>query len=301
MVQSMRSGTIVRPGETTGCVGCHESRRGSVPLGRQRMAVLRPPERLRPWYGPPRKFNYVAEIQPVFNKHCVECHDYGKEGGEKLILAGDLGLVFNTSYVELRSKGYVQVPGAGPYQVLPPKSWGSHASRLAEVLLEGHEDAEINEKSKLDPEGFDRIVTWIDVNAPYYPDYASAYRDNLYGRSPLDGKQLGRLSELVGMNLSDRKLNGQVNFTRPELSPCLTKLSDKSDPKYREALAIIEAGRGMLAQRPRADMLDFRLASQTEIEQEAKYQARLDVEAAMRQSILKGEKRHEGPPAGGGQ
>ena len=24
MVQSMRSGTIVRPGETSGCVGCHE-------------------------------------------------------------------------------------------------------------------------------------------------------------------------------------------------------------------------------------------------------------------------------------
>ena len=27
MVQSMRSGTITRPGETNGCVGCHESRR----------------------------------------------------------------------------------------------------------------------------------------------------------------------------------------------------------------------------------------------------------------------------------
>ena len=26
MIQSMRSGTIVRPGETVGCVGCHESR-----------------------------------------------------------------------------------------------------------------------------------------------------------------------------------------------------------------------------------------------------------------------------------
>ncbi len=299
MIQSMRSGTIVRPGETTGCVGCHEGRRASVPLGDQRMAMRRRPNKLRPWYGPPRKFNYVAEVQPVFDKHCVECHDYGKEEGEKLKLAGDLGLVFNTSYVELRSKKYVEVPGAGPFQVLPPKSWGSHASPLVKILLEGHDDPEIDEKAGLDPEGFDRIVTWIDVNAPYYPDYASAYRDNLYGRSPLDPKQLGRLGELVGMNLSDRKLNGQVNFTRPEFSPCLAKFSDKNDPKYQEALAIIEAGCGMLAQRPRADMPDFQLASQTEIEQEAKYQARLDVEAAMRESILKGEKRYEAPPAGG--
>jgi hypothetical protein len=301
MIQSMRSGTIVRPGETTGCVGCHDSRRATVPFGDRRTAMLRAPDKLRPWYGPSRLFNYVAEVQPVFDKHCVECHDYGEEAGEKLNLAGDLGLVFNTSYVELRSKRYVEVPGAGPFQVLPPKSWGSHASRLAEVLIEGHEDPEVDKKTQLDPEGFDRIVTWIDCNAPYYPDYASAYRDNLYGRSPIDPQQLARLSELVGMKLTERKLNGQVNFTRPEFSPCLTEFSDKSDRKYQEAVAIIDAGRQMLDQRPRADMVDFQLTSQTEIDQESKYRARLEVEAAMRQSILKGEKRYEAPPASGGR
>ena len=31
MVQSMRSGTIVRPGETIGCVGCHDNRRQTSP------------------------------------------------------------------------------------------------------------------------------------------------------------------------------------------------------------------------------------------------------------------------------
>jgi len=299
MIQSMRSGTIVRPGETTGCVGCHESRRGTIPLGAERTAIRRRPSGLEPWYGPPRKFNYAAEVQPVFDKHCVECHDYGKEPGEKLNLAGDLGLVFNTSYVELRRKGYVSVPGAGPFQVLAPKSWGSHASRLAEVLLKGHDDPEIDEKIKLDPEGFDRIVTWIDINAPYYPDYASAYRDNLYGRSPLDPAQLGRLGQLTGVNLNDRQLNWQVNFTRPELSPCLEKLSDKNDPKHQEALAIIEAGRQMLARRPRADSTSFQLTSQIEIDQEAKYQARLSAEAAMRQSIINGQKRYDPSPAGG--
>jgi len=305
MIQSMRSGTIVRPGETTGCVGCHESRRGTVPVSGRRMAMLRPPRKLKPWYGPPRKFNYMAEVQPVFDRHCVECHDYGKPGGEKLNLAGDLGLVFNTSYTELRSKGYVNVPGAGPYQVLPPKSWGSHASPVVKVLLEGHEDAQIDEKVKLDPESFDRIVTWIDVNAPYYPDYSSAYRDNLYGRSPLDARQLGRLSELVGVNLSDRKHPGLVNFTRPELSPCLAKLANRSDPdeerRYQEALVIIRSGRDLLAQRPRADMPDFQLTGPIEVAQEAKYRARQETEAAMRESIVKGEKRYDGPPAGGGR
>ena len=57
------------------------------------------------------------------------------------------------------------------------------------VRLEANEDwwggkPEIDEKVKLDPESFDRIVTWIDSNAPYYPSYAGgAFRDNLYGRS----------------------------------------------------------------------------------------------------------------------
>ncbi|MFH1919590.1 MAG: hypothetical protein ABIP48_06900, partial [Planctomycetota bacterium] len=181
MIQSMRSGTIVRPGETAGCVGCHDSRRGSIPLGGGRMATGRGPSKLTPWYGPPRKFSYAQEVQPVFDAHCVECHDYRQEAGRTLNLAGDLGLMFNTSYYELRSKGYVNVPGAGPFQVLKPKTWGSHASRLVQVLLAGHEDPEIDKKIKLAPEDFDRIVTWIDVNAPYYAEYASAYRENRYG------------------------------------------------------------------------------------------------------------------------
>ena len=298
MIQSMRSGTIVRPGETAGCVGCHDSRRGALPLGDRRTATSRGPSRLAPWYGPPRKFSYAQEVQPVFDKHCVECHDYPEEAGRKLNLAGDLGLVFNTSYTELRSKHYVNVPGAGPHQVLKPKSWGSHTSRLVEVLLAGHEDPEINKKVKLDPEDFDRIVTWIDINAPYYAEYASGYRENQYGRSPLDAGQLGRLGELTGVDFNDRKSASQVSFTRPELSPCLEKLSDPGDANYREALAIIRAGQAMLAQRPRADMPGFQLTSQVEIDQEAKYQARLEVEAAMRKSIARGEKQYDATPPG---
>jgi hypothetical protein len=41
------------------------------------------------------------------------------------------------------------------------------------VLLEGHGKPEIDRRVKLDRESFDRIVTWIDINAPYYPEYAA--------------------------------------------------------------------------------------------------------------------------------
>ena len=286
MVQSMRSGTIVRPGETAGCVGCHEGRRSTVPPSPRPLAMRRGPSKLEPWYGPARTFGFLAEVQPVFDKHCVECHDYGAEGGKKLNLAGDLVLSFNTAYVELRTKGYVKVVGAGPFQVQPPKSWGSHASRLVKVLLDGHEDPRFDKDVKLDKEDFDRVVTWIDVNAPYYPEYASAYRDNKYGRSPLDAGQLQRLVKLTGVDLNQQELSAAVSFTRPQLSPCLAKLSNPGDSDYREALAIIRSGGQLLARRPRADMTGFRLISPIEIDQQAKYQARLQEEKSMRAAII---------------
>ena len=299
MVQSMRSGTIVRPGETAGCVGCHEERRSTARLEYSGAAWQRGVRKLQPWYGPPRLFSYTAEVQPALDEHCVSCHDYGQEAGEKLNLAGDLNPVFNTSYTELRGKGYVRVVGAGPYQVQAPLSWGSHASRLTKVLLEGHGDPEIDKKVRLDQQSFDRIVTWIDINAPYYPEYASAYRKNRYGRSPLSDAELKRLGGLTGVNLHDRKTIDQVSFTRPEMSPCLARIADRGGPAYREALALIREGQERLAAVPRADMPGFRLVSDVEIEQEQKYQAQLEQEAQMRAAIARGERRL---PAGtGGQ
>jgi hypothetical protein len=249
------------------------------------------PRTLKPWYGPARLFSYTAEVQPVLDKHCVSCHDYGQDAGDKLNLSGDPGLVFNTSYVELRRKKYVRVVGAGPFQIQPPMSWGSHASRLVEVLLEGHGEPEIDKQVALDGESFDRIVTWIDINAPYYPSYAGgAYRDNPYGRSPLDNQQLKRLSELTGVNLLDRGLPAQLSFSRPEKSACLQEFVDKNDARYKEALAIIQTGREMLARNTRPDMPEFRMASPIEVEQETKYQARLASESRMRAAIARGEK-----------
>ena len=290
MIQSMRSGTIVRPGEMAGCVGCHENRRSTALLEYSGTAWQRGPRELEPWYGSARLFSYTAEVQPVFDRHCVDCHDYGEEAGQKLNLAADRNLVFNTSYVELRRKGYVQVVGAGPFLTQMPKSWGSHASPLAKVLVQGHEQTEIDKEIQLDPESVDRIITWIDINAPYYGHYASAYGDNPYGRSALTSEQLKRLSDLTGINLTDRRHIDQVNLTRPEYSPCLAKLSDQNDSTYQEALAIIHSGKQQLAARPRADMPEFQLVSPGEIRQQKKYDALLEQETRMRTAIVRGEK-----------
>jgi hypothetical protein len=300
MVQSMRSGTMVQSGERAGCIGCHDERRTAAPAARDPpLAVRRAPSRIENWYGPPREFGFMAEVQPVLSKHCLRCHDYGLEGTKKLVLAPDRDLTFNTAYNELCRKGYTGAVGAGPAEIQQARSWGSHASKLVQVLRKGHNDV------KLSPEAFDRIVTWVDLNAPYYPTYASAYPNNFTGRCPLDDRQLQRLAALTGVALA--QLNSfsssrgpQVSFDRPELSPCLAKLRGADDAKYREALAIIQSGQEQLARRPREDM-DGCQPSETDRQRQEKYLARRAAELRSREAIRNAAKVYDAPPASPGR
>ena len=298
MVQSMRSGTVLQPGEHTGCVGCHEDRL-SAPLaaGKMPLAMRRKPSKLAGWYGPPRLFNYAAEVQPVFDRHCVSCHDFDKEAGKKLILAGDKNPFFNASYLELWSKRIVKCIGGGPAEVQPAYSWGSHASRLTKVIRNAHER---HKKLKLSAEELDRIITWMDINGVYYPNYTCAYPDSCSGRSPLDNKQLGRLRQLTGVNFFGIKSHGgnrgpRISFDRPQLSPCLRRFKNKNDPKYAEALAIIRAGAKMLKARPRADMPGF-VPCQADRKRDEKYAVRRQIESRIRQAIRTGTKLYDERP-----
>jgi hypothetical protein len=119
MIQSMRSGTIVQSGEQTGCIGCHDNRRkvlSQLPT-KMPLALQKPPSKLQGFRGEPRLFSYMTEVQPVFDKHCASCHDYGKEAADKLNLARDRTNTFNTSYNELWRKKYITAIGAGPSSI----------------------------------------------------------------------------------------------------------------------------------------------------------------------------------------
>lgn len=157
MIQSMRSGTMVQSGEQAGCVGCHEDRRQAPPvasLGRSG-ALHRVAATLDGWHGPARDFSFRAEVQPVLDRHCVRCHDFDTPAGQVLNLAGDRELVFNTAYIKLWRKQWIRVVGAGPPEIQPAYSWGSHASKLIATLR-----AAPRCSSSLSPEDWDRLVTW---------------------------------------------------------------------------------------------------------------------------------------------
>jgi len=284
MVQSMRSGVYVQPGERYGCVGCHENRVGDIPQAKaQPKAMTRAPDKLTGWYGAPRLFSFQKEVQPIFTKHCVSCHDYGKKAGEKLNLAGDRDTVFATSYVDLWALGEVTCVGGGPAEIRPAYSWGSHPSKLIQKLRAGHA------KVTLSPEEMDRLITWVDINAPYYPVYECAYPSNLGGRCPLNYDELNRLKALTGVQVANSfsaRQRATMSFDRPELSRILAPVASNATARA-QALALIREGAKRLKEKPRADMDGF-VPCEKDREREAKYQARLAEELRVYAAIREG-------------
>ena len=292
MIQSMRSGTVVQSGETTGCIGCHEDRRlaPSLDVTRQMpLALQSAPAPLEGWRGSYEPFGYMAEVQPVLDRHCVQCHDYGEAAGDKLNLAADRNLIFNTSYNELWRKQYINVIGGGPAKTQPAYSWGSHASLIMQVLLNQHATHETVDVSK---EEIESVSAWIDLNAVFYPEYATSYPTNPGGRSPITSEQLNRLTELTGVNLGLQFAHSSnqgplVSFDRPELSPVLQNLKHDT-PAYLEALAIIQSGKEQLARKPDVGMDGFTLSG-IDLWRENKYQQRRQIEMRFREAIRLGD------------
>ncbi|MCL3781671.1 hypothetical protein EMN47_14900 [Prolixibacteraceae bacterium JC049] len=294
MIQSMRSGTMVQSGETLGCIGCHEDRRMAPPSthGYTPLALAKKPHTMNGWYGKPRNFGFTNEVQPVLDKKCVSCHDFGKKAGKQLVLAGDRNPFFNAAYMELWMKKKIKAIGAGPAEVQPAYSWGAKQSKMIQALEKGHHGV------KLTKEELERIATWIDLNAVYYPDFISTYPNNMVGRSPLNNKQTKRLIELTKVDLNrlaghNRNKGPQICFERPHLSPCLKNLK-KGSKEYNEAVAIIKAGHEQLLKQPRQDMKGFKPSKKDQWRLD-KYNRLRQQELDNRAAIMAGKKRYEHP------
>jgi len=172
-VQLMRSWFTAMPGEVLSCVGCHETQ-NSAPPNSANLAAQLPPSEIRPWYGPARGFDFRREVQPVLDRHCVGCHD-GKPRPDGRVIpdltdrdpvptlpnknAYNLAARYTPSYYQVRK--WVRTPTReSDLHLLPPWEFHADTTRLVQMLQKGHHNVQ------LDPEGWDRLVTWIDLNAP---------------------------------------------------------------------------------------------------------------------------------------
>lgn len=283
MIHSMRSGTMLQPGELQGCVGCHEPRVGDSPAVQAGAikAMQRPADKMTGLQGKTRPFDYQVEVQPILDRACVQCHDYDKPAGKKLNLSGDRSDPFCISYADLWGKGYVGAIGAGPSRILDAYAWGSTKSKLIKKLEAGHA------KKFLKPADLEMLITWVDINGPYYGSYETAQFGSRTGRSSLTTAQSNRLNKLVGRNTVDYG-PAQINFTRPEKSACLAKL-DPASAEYKEALAIIRSGREKMLKTPRADMANF-IPDPEHVSRLKFYSQRSDEEAAIYKAISVGKR-----------
>ncbi len=158
-LQMMRSWFVAMPGERISCVGCHESHKRTPPV-RHSLALKKPIEEIRPWFGPARGFSFKREVQPVLDRHCVGCHNQKPYNGTQLSdLSAGMSGKFTRAYSHLQR--YVRRPGPeSDYHMMPPAEYHADTSPLVQMLHRGHHGV------KLDRESWERIYAWIDLNVP---------------------------------------------------------------------------------------------------------------------------------------
>ena len=169
-LQEMATFINMMPGEQRSCIGCHEPRRNAPDVASARpLALRRSAQELVPQPGDtgPRMVDFTVDIQPILDKHCVECHS-GEKPKARLDFANVPVGKYSRSFENLVRSGLICYRGGGKagIEATPPLTHGSRASKLPAMLREGHG------KVSLSREELVRLVTWIDANAPYYGSYS---------------------------------------------------------------------------------------------------------------------------------
>ncbi len=166
-LQRMRSVVQLQPGETRSCIGCHE-KRNSAPPARMPIALSRPPRELEPPPWGAGAFSYEKVVQPVWNKHCVECHNTKDQPKLDFTATLDAHRV-PASYRTLISQGWVHYLdcgwNSGGTEKREALTFGTLKSKLWGVLDTGHYDVELTVEEKR------RVKCWTDLNCPLWPDY----------------------------------------------------------------------------------------------------------------------------------
>ncbi|MGO8752659.1 MAG: hypothetical protein ACLQNE_42505, partial [Thermoguttaceae bacterium] len=235
-VMTMRSLVYLQPGETSGCVGCHEPRHLAAdrPVAPSGMKV----HELLPPAGPHYEggLSFARTVQPVLDRYCICCHGLGKAEAHVDLLGmleevtfprdqwpGPNKMIVSRAYRSLVTcKGLVKVAHADmetDYSM--PKDYFAHAGRLAPMLLSGHPDENGKARVNLDRQSLARIIDWLDVNAVCYGDYSW---NKLEWRQPWPDSERALREHIrgrFGPALAEQPYAALVNVALPEESRIL--------------------------------------------------------------------------------
>jgi len=274
---------VLQPGETFGCVGCHEQRNQTPHFKPDLAALQHPPRPVEPIDGMPPVFDFTRDVQPILDRHCVACHNPDKYEG-RVDLTGDKTAGYTISYWTMRQHNLVIDGRNEPRGNRDPHSIGSSASRLMKLIDGSHHDAKLSDQEKT------TVRLWIETGATYPGTYASLGCGSYGVHIAVKGLR-ERCGECHGREVTDKHgkrfvvafPNGNgasdrpepcCNLSRPEkshllLAPLAKKagglglckkevFADTNDPLYQALLKSIQGGHDRLVEGKRFDMPGFR-------------------------------------------
>jgi hypothetical protein len=280
-VKRMHSFTILQPGETLGCVGCHEQRNKAPDFRPDRLALKRPPSRIEPIRDVHDVMDFPRDVQPILDRHCVKCHSPERYDG-RVDLTGDKTSMYTMSYWTMQTRGLVADGRNLPFGNRPPRSDSTAASRLLKLIDGSHYEA------RLSPLEVKTVRLWIETSATYPGTYASLGCGSYPVFAPMGqlrdrcgnchtqevNDQRGRRSAIIFPGAQGERAERAFNLSRPEKSyALLAPLAKQSgglglcgeavfkntdDPVYQATLAAVRDAHNRLMAGKRFDMPGFR-------------------------------------------
>jgi hypothetical protein len=198
-LRRMRAFISLQPGEQRMCFGCHETR-GEAPVAPVfPLAAQREPTMLQPPAWGERAVNFLRDIQPIFDRYCTTCHS-GLQPAADLDFSGGLtarGVIpafgSNRAYETIRVHQLVSRSNVrGDASITQPLEFGSHRSKLVEVLRQGP----CGRRAHLSDEEFRVLVTWIDANSPYHSTFINKRAQEPAYDLPADRELLDKVTSI---------------------------------------------------------------------------------------------------------
>jgi len=281
-VKRMHSFLVLQPGEMTSCVGCHEQRTESPrPIDADLLALRHAPSRPEPIADVPPVLDFPRDVQPILDKHCVECHNPDRREG-KVDLCGDHTARYTVAYWTMQTRDLVADGRNRPESNYDPYRIGSASSRLMTLLDGSHYDAKLSAHER-------KVVRlWLETSACYPGTYA-ALGCGFYPVHLPYGPMMQKCGGCHAREIEDDKgkrtvfhfaggWGGRIeplsNLSRPDKSYLLRAplareaggmglcteivFENTDDPLYRALLASIRDAHARLEEGKRFDMPGFR-------------------------------------------
>lgn len=190
-LQTMRSFAGVMPGESRGCLGCHELHSRTPQNAPRGIAMTSEPRRITPPPWDHDTVSYGRYVQPVLDKYCGKCHQGQGQARKTLDLTERPGFLdFTEPYLTLIGRPswgapYVRPPNPPPgfgianmimveaystvdpaaYRTPKPMTQLSYRSPLIERASSGNHHG-----VKVDGVSLQRLIAWVDAMCPFLGD-----------------------------------------------------------------------------------------------------------------------------------